>query len=108
MVGEDLGVEGTASAPPSPTVSPVLELRPTSGGKLEVLWTKGVFDGIKFEFDLGTAGIKTDIDLRPDYILNWLPPAGQAAVIKVRARYLYKGEEFGNWSDWMTYTLAGV
>ena len=69
--------------------SPVITHRATSGGKLEL--------------DLGTAGTQTDIDLRPDYTLNWLPAPGQSAVIKVRLRYLYKGEEYGNWSEWHTW-----
>jgi hypothetical protein len=30
-----------------------------------------------------------------------------AVVVKVRLRYIYKGEDFGNWSDWKTYTLWG-
>ncbi len=108
MVGMDLGVEGAEDPEPSATVSPEIDLRGTGGGKAEVLWTKGRFDGVKLEFDLGAAGLKSDMDLRPNYTLNWLPPAGQAVVIKVRARYLYKGEEFGNWSEWMTYTLTGA
>jgi hypothetical protein len=50
-------------APPSSQTSP-------TGGKLEVLWTKKEFDGVKLEFDPGTAGLKSDLDLRPDYTLN--------------------------------------
>ena len=109
MVGEDLGTEGPAQAAPNPaTTVPQFDLRATSGGKLEVVWTKDQFDGVKLEFDLGAAGMKTDMDLRPNYTLNWLPPTGQSAIIKVRLRYLYKGEDFGNWSPWVTYTLTGV
>ncbi len=109
MVGEDLGVEGTAVATPNPaTTVPEFDLRSTTGGKLEVLWTKKEFDGVKLEFDLGTAPTQTDIDLRPNYTLNWLPAAGQSAVIKVRLRYIYKGEDFGNWSDWQQWTLTGA
>lgn len=108
MVGEDLGIEGPAKPAPSPTASPAFDLRATTGGKLEVVWTKGPYDGVKLEFDLGTAGTQNDIDLRPNYTLNWLPPAGQSAVIRVRLRYLYKGEDFGNWSDWQQWTLTGA
>jgi hypothetical protein len=99
-IGADLGTEAPAVPAPDPTVVPEFDLRFTGGQKLEAVWTKGVFDGVKLEFDLGAAGIKTDMDLRPNYTLNWLPPTGTSAVIKVRLRYLYKGEEFGNWSPW--------
>jgi len=106
-IGEDLGIAGTPVPPPPPTVSPELGSRETTGGKLEVLWKKRDFDGIKLEFDLGNAGTRTDIDLRPNYTLNWLPPAGTSAIIRFRAIYLRRGEEFGNWSDWVSYTLTG-
>ena len=108
MIGEALGTEGPAASAPSPTTAPGLELRTTGGGRLEVVWTKKKFDGIKLQFDLGTDGRHSDIDLRPNYILDWLPPAGHSAIIKLRARFIYKGEEFGNWSEWQTWTLTGV
>ena len=47
------------------------------------------------------------MDLRPNYTLNWLPATGQSTIIKVRSRYLYKGEDFGNWSEWRQWTLTG-
>lgn len=107
MVGEDLGTEGPEVAAPSPTVSPIFTLRSTSGGKAEVVWSKDTFDGVKLEFDLGTAGMKSDVDLRPNYTLNWLPDTGTSAVIRARLRFIYKGEDFGNWSDWQQWTLTG-
>jgi hypothetical protein len=108
MIGEDLGTEGPAEPAPDPTATPDFSIRATTGGKAEVVWTRGPFDGVKLEFDLGTAGTRSDVDLRPNYTLNWLPPTGTSAIIKVRLRYIYKGEDFGNWSPWQQWTLTGV
>lgn len=108
-IGSDLGTEPPAIPAPDPgTTAPEFDLRTTSGGKLEVVWTKGVFDGVKLQFDLGGGVIQNDTDLRPNYTLNWMPPAGTAVMVKVRLRYIYKGEDFGQWSEWKTFTLASV
>jgi len=108
-IGRDLGTEPPAVPAPAPGgASPDFSLRGTGGGKLEVVWPKGIYDGVKLEFDLGAAGTKSDIDLRPNYTLNWLPPIGTSAIIKVRLLYIYKGEDFGSWSPWQSWTLTGV
>jgi len=108
-LAQELGIVGAAqSAPDSATTTPEFDLRLTGGGKLEVVWTKGQFDGVKLEFDRGTAGPFADMDLRPNYTLNWLPAAGTAIIVKVRLKYIYKGEEFGQWSEWQSFTLAAV
>ena len=87
---------------------PEFSLRFTAGDKMEVVWPKGVFDGVKLQFDLAAAGMKEDIDLRPNYTLNWLPPAGTSVIIKVRLMYIFKGNDTGNWSDWQQWTLTGA
>lgn len=74
---------------------------------MEVVWTRGVYNGIALEFDLGSAGMKTDKDFSPNYTLNWMPATGQTVRIKVRIRYLVKDEEFGNWSAWQEWNLTG-
>jgi hypothetical protein len=51
---------------------------------------------------------KRDIDLRPNYTLNWLPPAGTSVIIQVRLMYIFKGNDTGNWSDWQQWTLTGT
>ena len=107
-IGLDLGIE-TAPVPAPPVgAEPHFTLRETAGGKLEVVWPKGPFDGVKLQFDLGGGVIQNDIDLRPNYTLNWLPPAGASAIIKVRLMYILKGNDTGNWSDWHQWTLTGV
>ena len=108
-IGMDLGTEPPKVAPPNPaTTFPDFSLRTTAGNKAEIVWPKGVFDGVRLDFDLGAAGTKADISLRPNYTLNWLPPAGTSVIIKVRLLYIYKGEDFGNWSPWQSWTLTGV
>ena len=107
-IGSDLGLEAPPMPEPATGTVPVFTLRVTDGGKLEVVWTKGPFDGVKLQFDLGTAGMQNDIDLRPNYTLNWLPPAGTSAIIKVRLMYILKGNDTGNWSPWQQWTLTGV
>jgi hypothetical protein len=107
-IGSDLGLEPPAVPAPAPGTAPVFTLRMTDGGKLEVVWTKGPFDGVRLQFDLGAAGPQNDMDTRPNYTLNWLPAAGQSAVIKVRLMYVLKGEDTGTWSEWKQWTLTGV
>jgi hypothetical protein len=34
-------------------------------------------------------------------------PASVSAIVIVRHRYIYKGEDFGNWSEWTSFTLTG-
>ena len=106
-IGLDLGIETAATPVPPVDAVPPFTLRTTAGGKLEVVWTKGPFDGVKLQFDLGAGVMQNDVDLRPNYTLNWLPAAGTSAIIKVRLMYIHKGEDTGNWSDWQQWTLTG-
>ena len=107
-IGLDLGIETSATPAPPVDAVPSFTLRSTAGDKLEVVWPKGPFDGVKLQFDLGGGVIQNDVDLRPNYTLNWLPAAGTSAIIKVRLMYILKGNDTGNWSDWQQWTLTGV
>ena len=107
-IGLDLGIEIAPTPAPAVDAVPPFTLRMTAGGKLEVVWTKGQFDGVKLQFDLGAGVVQNDVDLRPNYTLNWLPPAGTSVIIKVRLMYMLKGNDTGNWSDWQQWTLTGV
>ena len=107
-IGLDLGTEVSPTPAPPVNAVPDFSLRAAGGGKLEVVWKKGAFDGVKLQFDLGAAGMQNDTDLRPNYTLNWLPAPGQTAIVKVRLMYILKGNDTGNWSDWKQWTLTGV
>ena len=108
-LGMDLGTEPPAApAPPPAAAVPGFTLRLTTGGKLEVVWTKGQSDGVRLQFNLGAAGTQEDTDTRPNYTLNWLPPAGQSVVIQVRVAFMLKDGSAGTWSDWKPWTLTGV
>lgn len=107
-IGLDLGTENSPTPAPPVNAVPDFSLRTTVGGKLEVVWLKGPFDGVKLQFDLAAAGMQNDTDLRPNYTLNWLPAAGQSAIIRVRLMYILKGEDTGSWSDWKQWTLTGA
>ena len=105
----DLGIKPPAApAPPAANAVPGFTLRLTTGGKLEVVWTKGQSDGVRLQFNLGAAGTREDTDTRPNYTLNWLPAAGQSVVIQVRVAFLLKDGSAGTWSDWRPWTLTGV
>jgi hypothetical protein len=104
----DLGIETPAKPAPEADAVPEFSLRFTAGGKMEVVWPKGPFDGVRLQIDVGGGVIQNDIDLRPNYTLNWLPPAGTSAIIKVRLMYIFKGNDTGNWSDWQQWTLTGA
>ncbi len=104
----DLGLKQPATPAMPPDAVPEFTLRLTTGDKLEVVWTKSQSEGVKLQFNRGTAGTLDDIDTRPNYTLNWLPPAGTSTIIQVRLAYLLKDGTTGAWSDWKQFTLTGA
>ncbi|MEO6754013.1 MAG: hypothetical protein ABIP85_19715 [Chthoniobacteraceae bacterium] len=104
----DLGLKMPATPGMPPGAVPDFTLRLTTGDKLEVVWTKGPSEGVKLQFNLGTAGMQEDIDTRPNYTLNWLPAASASAIIQVRLAFLLKDGTTGAWSDWKQFTLTGA
>ncbi len=104
----DLGLKQPATPGMPPAAVPDFTLRLTTGDKLEVVWTKGPSEGVKLQFNLGTAGTQEDIDTRPNYTLNWLPAASVSAIIQVRLAFLLKDGTTGAWSDWKQFTLTGA
>ena len=100
--GNDLGIEGAdIAATDLINAKPAIELRLVQGGKPELLWRKGFFDGIDIWVDRGNgswAFLATDT--YPDYIDTFtLPATGQTALWKYKAIYRYGDDVVGLWSD---------
>jgi hypothetical protein len=108
--GLDLGIEGSEAAKTDLIAAkPAISIRLVQGGKPEIVWNKGDFDGIDIYVDRG-AGAWTFLayDTYPNYIDNApLPAIGTAAVWKYRAIYKYDDERAGDWSDVVSITVAG-
>jgi hypothetical protein len=106
-IGLDLLIETAPAPTPSAVAVPDFTIR-SAGGKAEIVWPKGPYDGVRLQFNLGAAGTQNDVDMRPNYILNWLPATGTSVIIQVRLMYILKGVDTGIWSDWKSWTLTGV
>jgi hypothetical protein len=107
-IGQNLGIEVTAS-PAIATTDAKPALKTTlSGDKVLVQWTKGKFSGILLEKDSGSGYVLLDKDFMPDYLDNTaMPAAGQTAIWKYRAIYLLRDEKAGQWSDEVSITVTG-
>lgn len=102
--GEDLGIEGTdessSVAKMESETKPVISVRLIQGGKPEIVWTKGDFDGIDIYVDRGNNQfIFLATDSYPNYTDNAPLPATGAAVWRYKTIYRYGDEPIGNYSD---------
>ena len=107
-IGQNLGIEISASLKLDlDTAQPVLKVV-SRGGKVNLGWKKGQFDGIVIEKDSGNGFLVLDKDLHPNFVDNSpLPTSGESAVWKYRAMYLFNDGQVGLWSDVVTATVAG-
>lgn len=107
-IGQNLGIEYSSSLKLDlDTAQPILKAV-SRGGKVNLDWKKGKFDGIVIEKDSGNGFIVLDKDLHPNFIdKSDLPPAGESAVWKYRAMYLYNDDQVGLWSDMVTVSVVG-
>ena len=107
-IGQNLGIELTTTQNldldgAQPTLKVVLR-----GGKVNLDWKKGKFEGIMIEKDSGSGFVMLDKDLRPNFIDNSPHPAqGESAIWKYRAMYLFSDQQVGLWSDIVTTSVAG-
>jgi hypothetical protein len=107
-IGQNLGIEMSVTVKldidnAKPTIKTAMR-----GGKIHLDWKKLGFDGIVIEKDSGEGFAMLDKDLRPNFTDNSpLPRAGESAVWKYRAMYLYNDSPVGTWSDIVTVSVAG-
>ena len=107
-IGQNLGIELTTSQKVDlDTSQPILKVV-LRGGKVNLNWKKGKFDGIVIEKDSGSGFVTLDKDIHPNFIDNSpLPEVGVSVVWKYRAMYLYRDEPVGIWSDIVTTSVTG-
>jgi hypothetical protein len=109
--GVDMGIEVTATqVVDKATVKPAISLRIINGGYPEVIWTKGVFEGIEIQTDKGNGTWQfLAIDLKPNYVdFSPLPPTGQSEIRRYRAIYIDDDRHTGLWSDTVELAVIGV
>jgi hypothetical protein len=107
--GNDLGIEGAEIPPPDLIgCKPSIGIRLIEGGKPEILWKKGDYEGINIEVDRGNGTFTfLAVDSYPNYTDNApLPAAGSSAIWKYRAIYRYNDIAVGLWSDIVSVTVG--
>lgn len=109
--GAAMGLEGSEHLlPNAQEAAPDLsKSHITTGGRVEIVWKKGRFDGIRIEVDRGDSqGWRfLAVDTQPDYVDTVKPAPGTSAKYRYRAIYLLDDEEFGQWSQPFEITVAG-
>lgn len=106
--GEALGLEGAEVVFNPNEGKPDLTGKRTAGGLPLLHVTKGHYEG--YEIWKITNGVyaKYDRSTHADYIDHIdLPAIGQIAIEKYKAKYLYKGEAVGEWSEEVSVTIYG-
>ncbi|MCW5907399.1 MAG: hypothetical protein KIS94_06045 [Chitinophagales bacterium] len=108
-IGEDLGIIGAENDFNPNTLKPELKVETAAGGRPNIIWKKGLTEGIKIKVDRGSGTFEfLAVDTQPNYLdTHPLPPYGQSAIWKYTAIYLYNDEEAGQWSDVVSITVAG-
>ncbi|MBC7524485.1 MAG: hypothetical protein H7239_08625 [Flavobacterium sp.] len=107
-IGQDLGIEMTTNQQldvnnAKPTLKVVF-----TGGRVNLQWKKGKFDGILIEKDNGAGFITLDKDLHPNFIdPSPMPAQGESALWRYRAIYLLNDAKVGQWSDIVTTSVVG-
>jgi hypothetical protein len=106
-IGQVLGIENSSQNRIAfENVQPNLKVV-MRGGKVNLDWKKGAYDGIVIEKDSGNGFVVFDKDMRPNFTdPTPLPPGSESAVWRYRAMFLYSDARVGNWSDVVTITVG--
>lgn len=108
--GEDMGIEGSVAASKNLSeMKPVFNLRITSGGHPEIVWSKEGMDGIHIYVDRGSGTWQwLAMDSYPNYTdTSPLPAAGVAALWQYKIVYRLDDEEVGQFSDVASISVTG-
>ena len=105
--GEALGIIGPDQVRPDPTtLAPTLSLR-NSGSQVEVVWNKGMMEGVEIQVDRGTGTFAfLAVDTRPNYI-DTAPLPSPAATWNYRAIYCKDAQRLGQWSNVAEIAVGG-
>lgn len=120
--GKDMGLEGAEQFLDRLNLKPIFKIE-LEGGRPNLIWTKGLTDGVKIKVARFAPGELPELssapdaktfkllamDTQPDYIDTFpLPPFGQSAVWMYVMIYVIDDEEIGQWSDPVMVTVTGT
>ena len=87
---------------------PEITVRPVGGGKPEIVWSRGSFDGVEIWVDRGSGFAFLAIDSHPNYTdTSAMPAPNASAVWKYKAIYILNDERVGNWSAVVSIHVGG-
>ena len=106
--GADLGLT-TPKISADTDVTPKLKARLVGGGKPQIMWQKGLMDGIEIFADRGDGRfIFLAFDTKPHFTDEHpLPAPNQSAIWNYKAIYRKKDIHVGNWSDVISVVVRG-
>jgi len=105
---QQLGLIGEEQTIDVLNATPEITLRTVGGGKPEVVWNKGSFDGVEIWVDRGEGFVFLAVDSHPNYTDTSAMPAPNASQVwKYKAIYLLHDERVGNWSAVVSINVGG-
>jgi len=108
--GLDLGIVASqGAAVDKKVVKPAISVRIITGGRPEIIRTKGGHDGIEIQVDKGNNTWQfLGIDLKPNFTdTSALPETGKTELRRYRAIYIEDENHIGLWSDVVEISVIG-